>query len=73
MLTLDVYKRQGTPGSNGGQFTLTGINQVFEGDVTCDEISTFALSLTQGSTFTGAVNTENTAQAAAVSLSLIHI
>ena len=58
----------GTPGSNGGQFTLTGINQVFEGDVTCDEISTFALSLTQGSTFTGAVNTENTAQAAAVSL-----
>ena len=57
-----------TPGSNGGQFTLTGINQVFEGDVTCDEISTFALSLTQGSTFTGAVNTENTAQAAAVSL-----
>lgn len=58
----------GTPGSNGGQFTLTGINQIFEGDVTCDEISTFALSLTQGSTFAGAVNTGNTAQEVAISL-----
>lgn len=58
----------GTPGLNGGKFTLTGIRQVFRGNVTCDEISTFSLALTQGSVFEGAVNAENRAQEATVSL-----
>lgn len=58
----------GTPGSNGGTFTLKGVKQVFAGNVTCDNISTVALVLTEGSTFTGALNAENTAKEATISL-----
>lgn len=58
----------GTPGENGGHFTLVGIDQALAGRVTCDAISTVKLQLTQGAVFTGAVNSENTAQSASVSL-----
>ena len=58
----------GTPDENGGSFTLTGVNQVLLGDVTCDSISAFTLLLTQGATFTGAVDTDNAAKETSVSL-----
>ena len=58
----------GTPGSNGGDFTLTGIHQEFSGDIVCDEISTAALCFTEGTHYTGAINSENTAKEITVTL-----
>ncbi|MBN2026105.1 MAG: hypothetical protein JW854_05035 [Actinobacteria bacterium] len=58
----------GTPGSNGGNFTLTGVGQVLDGDILCDGISTVSLLLTEGSVFTGAVNEENAGGEVTVSL-----
>ena len=58
----------GTPGSNGGTFQLTGIKQTFEGDITCDAISTVTVSLTDSSSLKGAINEENTAKEINLSL-----
>lgn len=58
----------GTPGSNGGSFMLTGINQLLTGDVTCDSISSFGLVLTEGAVFTGAIDAAHTAQQTSISL-----
>ncbi|MHB1314269.1 MAG: hypothetical protein ACYCX2_02140 [Christensenellales bacterium] len=58
----------GTPGSNGGNFTLTGVKQTFKGAITCDSISAVALALTESSAYTGAINAEHTAKQASVSL-----
>lgn len=58
----------GTPGANGGKLTLTGINQILTGNITCDSISTVALALTSSSSYTGAMNSAKTALSAAVSL-----
>lgn len=46
----------GTAGSNGAQATITCSNQVLEGDIRVDEISTLALTLSNGSSFTGSIN-----------------
>ncbi len=46
----------GTAGSNGAQATITCSNQVLEGDIRVDEISTLALLLSNGSSFTGSIN-----------------
>ena len=46
----------GNAGSNGGQVTLTGTNQIIDGDMLVDEVSNLNLYLKSGSTFTGAIN-----------------
>jgi len=58
----------GTVGKNGGNFTLTGDNQVLTGNIACDNISTVALVLKDSSTFTGSIDKENTAKQASISL-----
>lgn len=58
----------GKEGENGGAFTLTGKNQSLEGDITCDEISTVSLALTEGTSYQGAVDSENTGKEVRVSL-----
>lgn len=58
----------GTPGSNGGEYTLTAANQTLEGAVQCDEISTVLINLTDDSSYKGAVNTEKTAKSAGVNM-----
>lgn len=50
----------GKEGENGGDFILTGKNQALEGDITCDEISTVSLVLTEGTSYLGAVDSEHT-------------
>ena len=45
----------GSVGSNGADCTFTGISQQMEGDVIWDSVSTLKLSLTEGSTLTGAI------------------
>ncbi len=49
----------GTSGSNSGNATLTGINQSLYGNVYVDSISQAVLYLTQGSTWTGAIASDN--------------
>ncbi len=46
----------GSAGSNGAQATVTCSNQILEGDIRVDSISTLALSLKDGSSFTGSIN-----------------
>lgn len=58
----------GTPGKNGGAFTLKGIHQTLAGNIICDSISTVAVKLTKNSLFQGAINTKNTAKSASISL-----
>ena len=49
----------GTPGKNGGTVTLNASSQTLEGNILCDEISSVSMKLSSRSTFTGAVDTEN--------------
>lgn len=58
----------GTPGKNGGTFTLKGIHQTLSGNITCDSISTVAVKLTKNSLFQGTLNAKNTAKSASISL-----
>lgn len=46
----------GSAGANGGQVELTASDQVLEGDIVVDSISTLAFELADGSVFTGTVN-----------------
>jgi hypothetical protein len=58
----------GTSGSNGGTATVTAVGQKLTGSVVADKISSVTLKLTKASTWTGAIDTANTAKVAAVSL-----
>lgn len=57
----------GKSGSNGGTVTLNLINQSATGDIVVDSISSLTMSLKNGSTFKGAINSAN---AGTVSLGL---
>ena len=46
----------GSEGSNGGHVTLTASYQTIEGDMLADSVSSLNLYLTEGSSFSGAVN-----------------
>ncbi len=48
----------GSDGNNGGQANLYANNQVIDGDILIDEISALNLYLHDGSTFTGAINSD---------------
>lgn len=59
----------GTVGSNGGEVDFSGENQEIEGEIIVDEISTLDFALTDGSEFTGKINTEGNASEVNVTLS----
>ena len=52
----------GNSGSNGGLVTLKASNQALSGDVIADSISTLAMTLRDGSTYTGTINAEESAK-----------
>jgi len=58
----------GTNGSNGGTVQLTADGQTLTGSIVADKISSVTVSLRNGSTLTGAVNSAETAKAANVVL-----
>ena len=58
----------GTSGSNGGTVTLNAKNQKISGDIIVDNISTLDLSLKNGSSYIGKINSENTAKKISISL-----
>lgn len=50
----------GKVGSNGGNVTLNADSQTLKGNVSCDNIGSVSMSLTNSTAFTGAVDSENT-------------
>lgn len=46
----------GTSGSNGGDVVLTASSQTMDGNITVDNISTLDMTLSDGSAFTGTIN-----------------
>ena len=58
----------GTSGKNGGTVTLNAKSQKIEGNILVDNISTLDLSLKNGSSYTGAINNENTAKTINITL-----
>ena len=48
----------GSTGSNGGHVTLNASSQEINGDMIVDSVSSLNLYLTEGSTFTGAINSD---------------
>lgn len=58
----------GVPGQNGGDLTLTGIHQVLRGSVSCDEISTVHLVLSEDSQLNGAIDTAHTGKEVSLAL-----
>ena len=49
----------GKSGSNGGTVTLNLTNQSAQGSIVVDSISSLTMNLTNGSSFTGAINSDN--------------
>lgn len=58
----------GTSGSNGGDVVLTASSQEMDGNITVDDISTLDMTLSDGSAFTGSIN--STGDAGDVSVTL---
>lgn len=58
----------GEEGANGGNFTLNAAKQELEGDITCDEISTVALSLADGSSYKGTIDGSHTGKEVSILL-----
>ncbi len=52
----------GTAGANGAQAEITLDDQVLEGDIRVDTVSTMTLDLTNGTEFTGTINIEDNEQ-----------
>ena len=48
--------------SNGGNVTLNAVNQVMEGNIELDNISTLKMNLSDNSSYEGTINSENTAK-----------
>jgi len=60
--------RWGTEGSNGATVAFNANGQVLNGNITCDNVSSISVTLQNGTTLTGAINTENTAGMMALDL-----
>ena len=56
----------GSAGSNGAQAEVTADDQTIDGDIIVDSISTFSLSLENGSVLNGSINIETNSQGTAV-------
>ena len=52
----------GKSGLNGGNVTLNAVNQVMEGNIELDNISTLKMNLSDNSSYEGTINSENTAK-----------
>lgn len=58
----------GNSGKNGGDVTLNTSNQKIEGNVYVDNISNLEMNLSQGSSYSGAINEDNTAKTLSLTL-----
>lgn len=58
----------GNSGKNGGEVVLNLINQKVEGNIAVDEVSTLEINMTKNSTYTGSINSNNTAKSIKLTL-----
>ena len=58
----------GNNGSNGGNLTLNATNQVLEGNIEIDKISTLTMNLTTSSSYKGTINGDNSAKSISLKL-----
>jgi hypothetical protein len=58
----------GTSGSNGGTVVLNADAQALSGDLVADNLSSIAANLSNGSSLTGAINSDGAAKSAALTL-----
>ncbi len=68
LVQAGATERWGTAGENGGIAILTADAQDLTGDLIADSISTLSLTLQNGSTLTGAINPDDTAASADLTL-----
>lgn len=68
LLKASGNERWGTSGSNGGTADFKADAQTLNGNFVADKISTLTISLQNGSKLTGAINAENSAKAANLTL-----
>jgi hypothetical protein len=68
LIDAHATDRWGNSGSNGGTVKFTAENQALEGDVVADSISSVNLTLQNGSSLSGAINADNMALAATLTL-----
>lgn len=58
----------GKSGSNGGNLTLNAKNQILEGNIEVDNISTLTMSLSENSNYIGTINSAKTAKSITLKL-----
>ena len=68
LLKVAATSEWGNSGSNGGEVTLNAKNQKLTGNIEVDNISTAVINLSQSSSLTGAINTENIAKEVTLTL-----
>lgn len=68
LVNAAATERWGTSGENGGNAVLIADAQTLSGDFSADTISTLDVTLENSSTLTGAINPDNTAQAASLTM-----
>ena len=69
LLSVKGTSEWGMSGSNGGIVKLTASDQALKGDIEADKISDVTISLEDGSEYTGAINSSNTAKAVSLKVS----
>jgi hypothetical protein len=68
LANASATERWGNEGENGGTVILNADDQTLDGDLTADNLSTLNVTLQNGSSLTGAINVEQTAKAANLTL-----
>jgi hypothetical protein len=68
LLLAEGTSRWGTSGSNGGTVLFIADGQALSGDMSADAISSIVLTLRNGSSLTGAMDSANTAKSVSVAL-----
>ena len=68
LLSAKGTSEWGNSGSNGGTVTLNAENQVLTGDIELDNLSALIMNLTDGSSYEGTINGDNTAKSVTLKL-----
>lgn len=68
LLSVKGTSEWGQSGSNGGTVTLNASKQTLSGNISLDKLSTLTMKLSNSSTYTGTINTKNTAKKISLTL-----
>ena len=68
LLSAKGTSEWGNEGSNGGTVTLNAAEQTLKGDIQLDDISSLTMNISDGSTYTGTINGDNSAKSVTLKL-----